>query len=167
MGKTNQGRTVYTTRKNAYGNASYNRGNTVHKLDLDMMIEEAEKRNIVEVPKIQKKQTKTHFKMSVGYLIFLSLATIMVGYVLCGYIRLQADITRQVDNISSMESRLDDLTMTNEEEYTRLMGTIDLEEIDLTARQELGMVNPSSDQVVVISSSTDDYVTQSRVVPGN
>lgn len=167
MRKTNQGRTVYTTRKNAYGRASYNRGNTVHKLDLDRMAQEAEKRNISEVPSPQKKQAKTHFKMSLGYLIFLSLATIMVGYVLCGYIRLQSDITTQVDDISTMESRLHDLTMTNEEEYTRLMGTIDLEEINLIARQKLGMVNPSSEQVVEISSSTDDYVTQSRVVPGN
>jgi hypothetical protein len=165
MSRANQGRVV-NREKNAYGYASYNRGNTVRKHDLDRMAVEAEKRNIVEVPNAPRKQSKRRVKMSLGYLIFLSLATIMVGYVLFGYIKLQSDITSQVEAISTMESRLNDLTMTNEEEYTRLMSTVDLEEINLIARQELGMVNPSSEQVVVISNTTDDYVTQSRVVPG-
>lgn len=166
MSRTNQGRAVYNKHKNAYGNASYNRGNTVRKRDLDLMVQEAEKRNITEVPSRQKTQRKNRVKMSLGYLIFLSIATIMVGYSLCGYIRLQSEITSQVETISSMESKLYDLTMTNEEEYTRLMGTVDLEVINQIARQELGMVNPSSEQVVVITTQTDDYVTQSRVVPG-
>lgn len=165
MSRANQGRVVYTETKNAYGNASYNRGNTVRRQDLDLSIAEPKKRKLVALESGQKKQSKNHVKVSLGYLIFLAIATIMVGYVLSGYIKLQSDITTQVETISSMESKLNDLTLSNEEAYTRLMSSISLEEINLTARQELGMVNPSADQVVVISTVTDDYVTQSRVVP--
>jgi hypothetical protein len=64
-----------------------------------------------------------------------------------------------------MESQLNDLTIVNEEEYTRLMSSIDLDEINVVARQELGMVNASSEQIIVVSGQTDDYVIQTKSIP--
>jgi len=151
--------------KNTYGNSSYNHSSTLHKRELDLTIAAPRRRQLVEVPYAPKVPNKRNVKMSFGYLFFLVCALVMVGYALMGYIKIQAEITSQVELISSMESELNDLTIVNEEEYTRLMSSVNLDEINRVARQELGMVNASSDQIIVVSGNTDDYVTQKQSIP--
>lgn len=167
MNTTNQGRMVNQKRKTAYENGSYNRNNLAQKTELDLLFAESKRRNIVSLPTpvVSKPSNKSNFKMSLGYLFFLVCALVMVGYALLGYIKLQAEITSHVETISKKESLLNDLTIGNEEEYTRLMSSIDLDEINQVARKELGMVNASSTQIIKVSGQTNDYVTQTRSIP--
>ncbi len=151
--------------KNTYDRSFYNRSNVAHKRELDVTIAEPRKRTLVEVPNAPIPKQRSHVKMSLGYLLFLVCALVTVGYVLFGYVKIQAEITSQVDRISEMESQLNELTIANEEEYTRLMSSVDLDEVNRVARQELGMVNASSDQIIVVSGKTDDYVTQMQSIP--
>ena len=89
--------------------------------------------------------------MSLGYVLFLSLATILAGVMLTGYIGLQSDITNSIKNISRLESELNSLKLKNDEEYSRITSNIDLEEVKRIAIQELGMKYAEEGQIITFA----------------
>lgn len=98
--------------------------------------------------------------MNLGYVIFLSVAMAFAMMTLCSYINLQSDITNRVDAISEMESRYNNLKLTNDEEYNRISSSIDLERIKAVAIGELGMTYAREGQIVNVEDSEKDYVRQ-------
>lgn len=104
--------------------------------------------------------------MKLGYLMALALAIIAVGYVLVGYVELQSDITNRTNNISQMESKLNNARLSNDDKYTKIMSSIDLEEIKNIAINELGMRYAKEGQVVTYSGEGSDYVRQYMDIPG-
>ncbi len=167
MSNANHGRMVYKQTQTVY-----NRSNAVRKQDIDYGsydsdVERQIRRSIKEVPYRDTRTVRGEVRKSLLYLMLFVCALMAVGYVLYGYIGLRSDINRKIETISSKEILLNDLIIENDEEYTRLMSSVDLNEINRIARQELGMVNPTSEQVVVISGETNDYVKQEKEVEGN
>ena len=79
---------------------------------------------------------------------------------LIGYIGLQSEITASVKRIASMESTLNSLKTANDEEYSRIESSVDLDEIRRIAITELGMVYPDEDQIVTVPDEGNDYVRQ-------
>ena len=59
-------------------------------------------------------------------------------------------------NISRLESQLNALKLDNDEEYSRITSSVDLEEVKRIAIQELGMQQPRSEQIYYISSGVAD-----------
>lgn len=102
--------------------------------------------------------------MNPGYVLFLSVALVFAVMTLCSYINLQSDITNQVDAISEMESRYNNLKLTNDEEYNRINNSIDLEEIKAVAIGELGMTYAREGQIVNVEDSETDYVRQTEAL---
>lgn len=102
--------------------------------------------------------------MNPGYVLFLSVALVFAVMTLCSYINLQSDITNQVDAISEMESRYNNLKLTNDEEYNRINSSIDLEEIKAVAIGELGMTYAREGQIVNVEDSETDYVRQTEAL---
>lgn len=98
--------------------------------------------------------------MNFGYVIFLSAAMTFAVITLCSYINLQSDITNRVDAISEMESRYNNLKLTNDEEYNRISSSIDLEQIKAIAIGELGMTYAREGQIVNVEDNETDYVRQ-------
>lgn len=98
--------------------------------------------------------------MNLGYVIFLSAAMAFAVMTLCSYINLQSDITNRVDTISEMESRYNNLKLTNDEEYNRISSSIDLERIKAVAIGELGMTYAREGQIINVEDSETDYVRQ-------
>ena len=82
-----------------------------------------------------------------------------------GYIRLQSDITNSSKHIASLEKELNDLKLANDEEYSRITSSIDLEEVRRIAIQELGMKYAEEGQIVVFESENNDYVKQVAPIP--
>ena len=90
---------------------------------------------------------------TVIYMLFLTIAAAMVLWSCVTYLQLQAETTSRVKNIAALEAELEDLKKENDDNYTRIMTSVDLDYIRDVAINELGMVY------------ANDYVRQSQDVP--
>ncbi len=103
--------------------------------------------------------------MSAGYVLFLLTALVATGIILVYYIGLQSDITNSVKHISVLERQLNELKVANEEDYSRISSSVDLEEIRGIAIQELGMQYAQEGQIISFASENSDYVKQMAEIP--
>lgn len=103
--------------------------------------------------------------MNLGYVLFLSCAVIAAGLILTIYIGLQSDITNSIKNISRLESQLNALKLDNDEEYSRITSSVDLEEVKRIAIQELGMKYAEEGQIVIVEGGGSDYMRQMADIP--
>lgn len=172
MARTNttrmsQGRrnTTYTKRgsNRAYREESlYVQGNTVRNLDIKRAIEEEPRKRISETT---RKNREKAFSMNLGYVIFLAGALCIAGVILISYLQLQSDITYSVKKISTLENQLNSMKISNDEEYSRIMSSVDLETVKKIAIEELGMKYAGEGQIVTYSSEGSDYVRQYTDLP--
>lgn len=140
----------------------YVQGNTVRKFDVTREIDGKPQTKISNRTRKNRDKAK---HMSAGYVFFLSLALVATGYILIYYIGLQSDITNSVQHISRLEKELNDLKLANDEEYSRITSSVDLEEIKRVAIQELGMQYAKEGQIISFSSESSDYVKQMADIP--
>lgn len=141
---------------------NYVYGNTVRKVDVRTAIEEAPRKKVNTAARANRERA---VYMNLGYVTFLVAALLVTGAILIQYIQLQADITNTVKNISKLESQLNDLRLANNEEYSRITSSMDLEEIKRIAITELGMVYASEGQIITYSNEGSDYVEQVADIP--
>ena len=146
------------TRQNRY----YVQGNTVRKLQQQQEITERPKKKVNNSIRKNRERAK---HMSAGYVLLLGAALAACGMILVYYIGLQSDITNSVKNISRLESQLNDLKVANEENYSRISSSVDLEEIRRIAIQELGMQYAQEGQIISFASESSDYVKQMAEIP--
>lgn len=115
---------------------------------------------------VHKTSQKKRHHMSLGYLVFLSLAMIFMVGTLASYISLQSRITNSSKNIAALESQLNNLKQDNDEAYNRANGNVDLDEVKRIAIQEYGMTYASEGQVITYSDGGgNDYVRQLAPIP--
>lgn len=146
------------TRQNRY----YVQGNTVRNLQQEQEITERPKKKVNNSIRKNRERAK---HMSAGYVLFLGAALAACGMILVYYIGLQSDITNSVKNISRLESQLNTLKVANEENYSRISSSVDLEEIRRIAIQELGMQYAQEGQIISFASENSDYVKQMAEIP--
>ncbi len=116
----------------------------------------------VQEPQVQRR----HHNMSLGYLLFLSLAMVLMVGTLAWYISLQSEIKNSVKNIAVLESQLNNLKQDNDEAYNRANGNVDLDEVKRIAIQEYGMTYATEGQIVRYSDGGgNDYVRQLAPIP--
>lgn len=140
----------------------YTEGNTARQLDVRRINENEPRKRLSNEA---RKNRERAYHMDFGYVVFLALALFVAGYVLIGYIQMQADLTTQVETIAALESRLNNLRLANEEELTRINSSIDLEEIKRIAIGELGMVYATEGQIINYTNEGSDYVRQLGDIP--
>ena len=87
-----------------------------------------ERRQVRVVEPTGRKQGKNQ-KMSLGYVLFMSVALAFMGVMLVFYIGLQSEVKSTVKTISQKESELNDLRNSNDEMESRVKSDVDLEEI--------------------------------------
>lgn len=143
-------------------NGYYVQGNTVRKIDVTREIRQEPQRKISNRARKNRDRAR---HMSAGYVLFLCAALVVTGFILVNYIGLQSDITNSVENISRLEKELNDLKLANDEEYSRITSSVDLEEIKRIAIQELGMQYAEEGQIVSFASESNDYVKQIEDIP--
>lgn len=149
-------------RKAAYGRSEYIQGNTVRKTDVQRQMEEPPRKKLSNST---RKNREKAFYMNLPYVLFLASALTVMGIVLVGYIRLQSDITNSVKNISRLESELNNMRLSNDEAYSRITSSVDLEEIRRIAIGELGMKYAEEGQIINYSVDGSDYVRQYQDIP--
>ncbi len=98
--------------------------------------------------------------MNPAYVVFLTLAMLVTGYVCIQYLQLQSDITNSTKKISQLEIQLNNLKAENDDTESRIKGAVDLEEIKRRAMEELGMQYAREDQIVTYEGDDTDYVRQ-------
>ncbi len=163
----NQGRShtnrKTSTRVDRNRNHVYIYGNTAKQLDVREAIRQKPKR-ARNSHTARKNREKAMF-MNPAYVFFLASALIVSGIILMNYIRLQSDITNSINHIAALESELNELKLSNDEEYSRIESSVDLEEIKRIAIEELGMTYAGEGQVVEYASEGSDYVRQIADIP--
>lgn len=138
---------------------NYINGNLAGTLNARRAFEEAPtgaplKEYIGEHKKSQK------MNMSFVYVLFLTAAMVITGIALITYLKLQSDITNSVSNIARLEQTLNNLTLANDDEYSKMNNTVDYDEIRRIAIEELGMVYASENQIISYKRENSDYVRQ-------
>lgn len=141
---------------------NYIDGNTARQLDVRRAIEEEPRRRLSNET---RKNREKAYHMNFGYVVFLVAALFVAGYVLIGYIQMQADLTSQMQTIASLESELNSLKLANDEELIRINSSLDLEEIKRIAIGELGMVYATEGQIINYTNEGSDYVIQIGDIP--
>ncbi len=152
-------------RQNRY--ASYARsveGNTARKYDYDV-VREIEKQPQKKISKQTRRNREKARFMNLGQVAFLCVCMGMAAVLLYGYLTLQSANTAAAAEIAALESELNTLTLDNEEEYSRIMSSVNMEQIKERAIEDLGMQYAQEGQVVVVPSATDDYVRQYQEMP--
>lgn len=141
---------------NVRGNGRfYVYGNTALELQRQLVEEPAKKPSV----EVQKNREKAHH-MNAGYMLFLGAALVASAYILVNYLQMQAELTSLTKSVAAKTSTLIDMRADNEEEYNRIIRSIDLEEIKRVAMGVLGMVYANEDQIVVYESEQYDYMRQ-------
>lgn len=103
--------------------------------------------------------------VNVFYAVFLAAAACMVLWSCVNYLQLQAETTSRMKNIAALESQLEEMRKENDDNYTRIMTSVDLDYIKDVAINELGMVYANEDQVILYDGGTGDYVRQNGEIP--
>lgn len=145
--------------------STYQYGNTVRQFQV---IPNQYDTSEMDKPKLSNSTRKNREKalnMNFGYVMYLAIAAIVTLVVCISYLRLQAETTHRVKNISSLEKEVADLRSDNDETYNRINNSIDLEHIKQVALEEIGMVYASEDQVVLYDNQESDYVRQYSDIP--
>ncbi|MDE6640477.1 MAG: cell division protein FtsL [Acetatifactor sp.] len=114
-------------------------------------------------PAVRKNRERANH-MSAGYVLFLAAALCAAAFILVNYIQLQAELTNLTKTVAAKESELNALREANDEQYNRVVNSINLEEIKRIAIGELGMTYAQEGQIITYSNEGDDFMRQ---VPGS
>ena len=149
-------------RKTAYRNSVYVQGNTARKLQA---VPDIQRTPAKKVSNRTRRNRERALHMNIGSVLFMAIAMIAAGIILTWYITLQSDITNSIKNISKLESELNYLKLTNDENYSRITSNIDLEEVRRVAIQELGMRYAEEGQIITFNGEGSDYMRQTGDIP--
>ncbi len=148
-------------RKATYRNNIYVQGNTARRLEV-LPQEEQPIRRVSE--QTRRNRARAH-RMNVGYVAFMVAALVAVGVILTMYISLQSDITNSIKHIASQEKTLNNLKLDNDENYSRITSSVNLDEVKRIAIQELGMGYAQEGQIITFNGESSDYVRQTGEIP--
>ena len=160
--RTNTGRKNTGSHTRSYG-SQYIDGSAVRKLQAAPAKREYG-RTKPQARSVRKTKVKA-VPMNKGYIAVAAVAFVIVCSVLICYVNLQSNITNYISSISKLESQLNEMKMANDETYTKIMSSIDLEEIKRIAVNELGMKYAKEGQVIKYTGEGNDYVRQYGAVP--
>lgn len=108
-------------------------------------------------PVVRKNRDKARY-MNAGYLFFLAVAMCAATLILVNYVQLQAELTNRTRSVASKASELNSLRNANDEEYNRIISSINLEEIKRIAIGELGMTYAQEGQIILYTNEDSDYM---------
>lgn len=127
--------------------------------------EQEQRRKRQSTSKRTRKNRARALQMNLGYVAFLTIASVATLFLCVNYLKLQADNTSLRNAVSSSESRLNELRIENDAAYENALASVDLQQIRDIAINKLGMIYANEDQVRTYSNENSDYVRQYEDVP--
>lgn len=103
--------------------------------------------------------------MSIGSLLFLTLAVIATVYVCMDYLQTYTEVSSLEKNNIVLERTLNNLSQKNDAAYEQIDKWYDLGYIYQIAVEELGMVYPDKNLVITYESADGSYLRQYRDIP--
>ena len=67
--------------------------------------------------------------MNLPYVLFLTTALVITGIMLIGYLQVQSSLTVSVKRVATLESQLNDMRLSNDEQLERINTSIDMEAV--------------------------------------
>lgn len=104
-------------------------------------------------------------QMNLGYVTFLTAASVATLFVCVNYLKLQAQNTTYRNAVATAESQLSELKQENDTAYENALTSVDLQVIRDIAINKLGMVYADEGQIRTYESQNSDYVRQYEDVP--
>ena len=150
-----QGRRM-TKQNIGYTNRGYIEGNTVRRIDTVREMQQPVRR---ENRAVRKNRDRALY-MNLPYVMFLTIALVITGAMLIGYLQAQANLTVSIKRVATLESQLNDMRLANDEQLERINSALNMEEVKRIAVEELGMTYAKEGQVVIVSGEGSDYVRQ-------
>ncbi len=165
---TRQGRQYQSTRQTTYRNSQYVYGSAARQPER-VPVRTPERRQApreVERPQIRpNRQARRKSQFSIPFFMFLMCTMAFCGFVLVSYVSVKSEITATNEQITKLESTLNNMRLENDEDYSRIKNGIDLDAIKMKAIGKLGMTYATEGQIVYYSEMDDDYVHQVSDIP--
>ena len=139
-----------------YTSRGYIDGNTVRKIDTVREMQQPVRK---ENRTVRKNRDRALY-MNLPYVLFLTMALVITGVMLIGYLQAQSNLTVSIKKVATLESRLNDMKLANDEQLERINSALDMEEVKRIAVEELGMTYAKEGQVIIVSGEGSDYVRQ-------
>ncbi len=137
-------------------NQNYVYGSAAPKVDIRREMED--ERRGLRVSQTTRNNRANVRSMSPAYVMVLILCLCTAVGVIIWYVNLQSQVTSQVSVINQLESKLNNMRQTNDEEALRIDNSLDLEEIRRIAIGELGMTYAQEGQIITYSGEGSDYM---------
>ena len=118
-----------------------------------------------EVSQRTRRNRARVLQMNLGYVAFLTVASIATLFVCVNFLQLQAENTTLRNNVAAAQSQLNDLRVENDTAYENALTSVDLQAIRDIAINKLGMVYADEGQIRTYDSNNGDYVRQYENVP--
>ena len=165
---TSQGRQINSMRQTTYRNSQYVYGSAVRQPERapQRQPERRTVKRVEERPATQpRRRVAKQNKFSIPFFMFLMCSMAFCGLVLVNYVSIRSEITASNEEITKLESTLNDMRLENDEDYSRIKNSIDLEEIKMKAIGKLGMTYATEGQIIYYTEMDDDYVRQVSDIP--
>lgn len=122
-------------------------------------------RNLDRQYAVLKGTKKANRVAAIKSILFIAAALMILSLSVTYYVALKSDITNRVNNIATLESKLNKIKLDNDENYSRITSNVNLEEVRRVAIQELGMQYADEGQIISFNSEGTDYVRQTGAIP--
>ncbi len=165
MNTVSQGRQFYNTRytngrntqTRGYERSRYGYQYASTAADLNRMLDsEPEGRLHADSEKRKEKSVR----MDLKYVILCVVGLFIILAIVVSYVKLRSAVTQSIENASNLENTYVNLKIDNDEEYNRIINSVDMNEVKRIATEELGMHYAKEGQVIVYTNDMDDYVKQ-------
>jgi len=110
-----------------------------------------------EAPQPRKAPQKARNFSITGTIIVLC-AIGFLAYVMVNYVRVQSELTGTIKTVADKQVTLNKVTSDNDELYSRIISSVDLEHIEAVARGELGMTYATEGQIITYTRVGNDYM---------
>lgn len=141
-------------------------GNTVRQPGI---VPERKEQELPSQPKKVSRQVKQNRKkaqhMSMGYVLFLSVAAVFSLVICIGYLQLRTNTTSRSHQITALQQELSSVKEANATAYDVASNSVTLDMVKEKAMTELGMVPAQEGQVVKYQSPSNDYIKQYENIP--
>lgn len=114
--------------------------------------------------RVRRNQEKA-LQMDLPYVLMLTAASVCTLYLCVNYLKVQSTMTSRIHHIETIEKELEFLKSENDALETSINTSLNLDEVYRIATEELGMVYPSKDQVILYNKTESEYVRQYEDIP--
>lgn len=159
-------------RNNRNRREAYIEGNVVRKREAAPKYkpQPQKSREELEKERIRKRAAKRNqqkaMSMNLGYVAFLSVATVVCFAVCIMFVHVQSDITARMANIASLETQIAETKADNTAAEKRIETTMNLDQVKAAAAG-MGLTYPSQEQIQYYTVENDDYMNQYGEIPSN